>query len=126
MGIKQLLERLRGKDKYQAPEKRQYARLVYPSVRRPKFKVKDDEMEVVDISEKGIKFRKDKHQKIGDCVYGTTDLLSGKSIDISGKIVWERNENVGVLTTQIKESVIVDEIRTILREMGSSEPEDQT
>lgn len=125
MGIKQLLERLRGKDKYEAQEKRQYARLVYPSTKRPKFVVRDDEMEIIDISEKGIKFIKDKHSQIAECVHGTTKLLSGKSIDVAGKIIWERENEVGLLITQIKEAVIIEEIREVLRQMGSDDLDEE-
>jgi hypothetical protein len=125
MLIRKLLKRLRGKDKSKDTEKRAYARLVYPSMRRPKLKIKASEMDVIDISEKGVKFIKDKHQALSECVHGTTVLLSGKSIDIAGKIVWKRNNEVGLLIAQIKESVIIDEIRTVLREMGSRESDDE-
>ena len=123
MGIKKLLKRLRGKDKYEASEKRQYARLVYPSMKRPKLKIREDEMDVIDISEKGIKFRNDKQAIIAECVHGTTLLLCGKSIDIAGKIVWEHDSKVGLLITQIKESLIIEEIRAVLQEMVSKKSE---
>lgn len=125
MLIRKLLERLKGKDKYEHTEKREHARLVYPSLKRPKLKIKENELDVIDISEKGVKFVKDKQQTIGECVHGTTVLLSGKSVEIAGKIVWESDNEVGLLIAQIKESVIIDEIRTILKEMGSSESDDE-
>ena len=125
MLIQKLLERLKGKDKYEHTEKRAYARLVYPSLRRPKLKIKENELEVIDISEKGVKFIKGKHQTLSECVHGTTMLLSGKAIEIAGKIVWESDNQVGLLVAQIKESVIIDEIRTILKEMGASESDDE-
>jgi len=125
MLIRKLLERLRGKDKYEDTEKREHARLIYPSMRRPKLKIKADEMDVIDISEKGIKFIKDKQQTLSECVHGSTVLLSGKSIEVAGKIVWESDNEAGLLIAQIKESVIIDEIRTVLREMGSSESDDE-
>jgi len=125
MLIRKLLERLRGKDKYEETEKREHARLIYPSMRRPKLKIKADEMDVIDISEKGIKFIKGKQQTLSECVHGSTVLLSGKSIEVAGKIVWESDNEAGLLIAQIKESVIIDEIRTVLREMGSSESDDE-
>jgi len=125
MLIRKLLERLRGKDKYEETEKREHARLIYPSMRRPKLKIKADEMDVIDISEKGIKFIKGKQQTLSECVHGSTVLLSGKSIEVAGKIVWESDNEVGLLIAQIKESVIIDEIQTVLREMGSSESDDE-
>lgn len=125
MLIRKLLERLRGKDTYEDTEKRSHVRLVYPSLKRPKLRIKENELDVIDISEKGVKFIKDKQQTLSECVHGTTVLLSGKSIDIAGKIVWESDNEVGLLIAQIKESVIIDEIRTVLREMGPNESDDE-
>ena len=125
MLIRKLLERLRGKDTYEDTEKRACVRLVYPSMKRPKLKIKEDEMDVIDLSETGVKFIKDKQQTLSECVHGTTKLLSGKSIDIAGKIVWESDNEIGLLIAQIKESVIIDELQTILREMGADESNDE-
>ncbi|MFH1993792.1 MAG: PilZ domain-containing protein [Pseudomonadota bacterium] len=125
MLLKKLLERLPKKEKQVAEERRKFARLVYPPKKRPKFKVREQEMEVIDISEKGIKFLKDKRMKISECVHGTTELLSGNSLDITGKIVWEHNSEVGVLITKIPESVIVEEIRTILRDLGPGDSDQE-
>ena len=125
MLIRKLLERLRGKDTYEDTEKRASVRLVYPSMKRPKLKIKEDEMDVIDLSETGVKFIKDKQQPLSECVHGTTKLLSGKSIDIAGKIVWESDNEIGLLIAQINESVIIDEIQTILREMGADESNDE-
>lgn len=118
MLLKKLLERLPRKDKQIAEERRKFARLVYSSNKRPKLKVRGQEMEVIDISEKGLKILKGQQTKIGDCVHGTTELLSGKSLDITGKIVWEHGNEVGLLITKIPESIIVEEIRSILRDLG--------
>ncbi|MBL7181408.1 MAG: PilZ domain-containing protein [Desulfobacterales bacterium] len=125
MLLKKLLERLSKKEKQVAEERRKFARLVYPPKKRPKFKVREQEMEVIDISEKGIKFLKNKQAEISECVHGTTELLSGNSLDITGKIVWEHNSEVGVLITKIPESIIVEEIRTILRDLGPGDSDQE-
>ncbi|MFH1991069.1 MAG: PilZ domain-containing protein [Pseudomonadota bacterium] len=121
MVIKRLL-RLWSKEGYEAPEKREFVRLVYPSRQRPKFKVREYEMEVIDISEKGITFLKNKQTKISQCIYGTVVLLSGKSINITGKIAWQEENGVGLLAKRILPSIILQEIQALLRQKGSNEP----
>jgi len=114
MGINQLIEQLHEHQAYKAEDKREYVRLNYPSTRRPKLQVKGYEMDVIDISEKGIKILKSRQAKFNECVIGTIALLSGKLLDLAGKIVWERDSYVGLLTTRIPKSVIVGEILALV------------
>ena len=123
MVFKKLLKRWQGKDKYDGPEKRNFVRLVYPSSKRPTFKIKEHELEVIDISEEGLKLLNPMQKGFGEKVYGTIALLSGKSIDITGKIVWQAEGTFGLLTTRIPRSTIIEEIRTLLRIIGSSGPD---
>jgi hypothetical protein len=124
MRIKKLLERLHWKDKYIAHERRKFARLVYPPEDRPVFKIKGAHLQIVDISEEGVKFLNDKHAQISEHVHGTVELLSGKSLDITGRIIWEQDDAVGVHITRIPERIIIDEVRTLLRESGP-DPSDE-
>lgn len=121
MNLRKLLEQLQGKNKYPDKEKGKYVRLVYPVFRRPVFKVKEQEMQVIDISEKGIKISRDKQGKIPECVYGTSTLLSGRTIDIAGKIVWQTENEVGLLVARISQAVIAGEIRAVMRSFGSDD-----
>ncbi len=114
MGIDQLIEKLHEQKTQAAEDKREYVRLNYPAMRRPKLQVKGYEMDVIDISEKGIKILKNKQAKFNECVIGTIALLSGKLLDLAGKIVWERDSFVGLLTTRIPKSVIVGEILALV------------
>ncbi len=56
MDLKNLLARLQENDKHDGSEKRESARLAYPSSKRPTLKVKEHELKVFDISEGGLKF----------------------------------------------------------------------
>jgi hypothetical protein len=123
MVFKKLLKRWQGKDKYDGPEKRNFARLVYPSSKRPTFKIKEHELEVIEISEEGLKLLNPMQRGFGEKVYGTIALLSGESIDITGKIVWQAEGTFGLLTTRIPRSTIIEETRTLLRIIGSSGPD---
>jgi hypothetical protein len=114
MLVKRFVEQFYGEDEYNTVERRAFARLVYPSRNRPKFKVNKQELDVIDISEKGIKFQKDKQTEIDECVHGTVELLNGKSIDVTGIIVWESEDEVGLLITKIPKTVILEEKQALL------------
>lgn len=122
MVLKKLLKRWQGKDTYDGPEKRKFARLIYPSSKRPSFKIKKHKLEVVDISEEGLKLLNPTQRVFGEKVYGTITLLSGESMDISGQILWQADGAFGLLITRIPKTTIIEEIRHLLRTMGPGEP----
>ena len=115
MDYKKLLTRWQEKDTYGGSEKREFARLAYPSSQRPTLKVKEHELEVFDISEWGLKFLNYMQIKFGKKISGTVKLLSGKSIDINGKIVWQHNNKIGLIITPISETIIIDEIKILVQ-----------
>jgi hypothetical protein len=121
MIFKKLLNRWQGKEKYNGPEKRKFARLVYPSSKRPSFKIKKHALEVIDISEEGLKLLNPTQRAFGEKVYGTIALLSGETMNISGHIVWQAEGAFGLLTTPIAKPTIIEEIRILLRAIGASE-----
>ncbi len=116
MDYKKLLTRRQEKDTYDGFEKREFARLAYPSSQRPTLKVKEHELEVFDISEGGLKFLNYMQIKFGKKISGTVKFLSGKSIDINGKIVRQHNNEIGLLITPISEAILIEEIRTLIRD----------
>ena len=126
MLIKKLLEQWRGKDTYDGPEKRKFARLVYPPEKRPKLLVREYELEVIDISEGGMKLLNYMRRDFGRQIFGTVALLSGKSMEISGKIVWQYNNEFGLLIARIPRSIIIEEIRTLLQEKGPNKSTEES
>ena len=71
-------------------------------------------------SEGGMKLLNYMQRKLGRQIFGTVVLLSGKSMDISGKIEWQYNNEFGLLITRIPRSVIIEEIQTLLKEKGQN------
>jgi len=100
-------------------EKRKFIRLTYPPVRRPMLKVQEHELEVLNISEQGVKILNQKQTKLSKNVSGNVVFSSGKSIELIGKIAWQFENELGLFVTQIPRSVIVEEVRALLREMSS-------
>ena len=115
MALKKLLNRWQGENKYKGVEKRKSIRVVYPPNKRPRLKIRDHLLEVINISEKGMKVLNYKQQEFGKKVSGTVAFSNGESIDITGKIVWKHGKEIGLFTTPIPRSVIMEEVRNLLR-----------
>jgi len=96
-----------------AAGKREYARLVYPSSSRPTLKYAEHELEVVDISEKGLKLANHEQIDLGQLIHGTVKLLRGQSINVDGEIAWSLNNEVGLLMALIPSSIIAEERRVL-------------
>jgi hypothetical protein len=121
MDIKRLLERFQGKKQYDGSERRSFARLVYPPNKRPILKIRDNELEIINISEEGLKFLNFMQREFGEKISGTVIFSNGKSIDVIGKIIWEHGNEFGMLVVRIKRNIIIEEIRALLREEGKNE-----
>lgn len=118
MGIRELvlrLERLQGSDPYVGKDKRKFVRLLYPPLIRPMFKIGKFEVEVVDISERGIKLYNYMQHAFGPTIQGTIVFHSGISYEISGKVVWQVSKEIGLLSNRIPLFIIEEEIDYLLR-----------
>lgn len=86
------------KDKpYDGSEKRTYIRIAYKPENRPRLKIGEDDLDVVDISESGIRCVNNKKIKLDKRIRGTMTFLCGESVAIDGDIVWEKNGEFGLL-----------------------------
>jgi len=122
MSIKELmqrLEQLQGKDKYLGSERRKFVRLTYPPKKRPVLKVKNYELEVLDVSERGMRLLNYKQHKIDQNIRGTIVFLCGISIEVAGEIAWQYRNELGLFTTRIPRSIIEEEMYALLREKDS-------
>jgi hypothetical protein len=90
--------------KYEGPERRKSIRVTYPLDKRPVLKVGENEFEVADISEMGLRFFNDRKIEFQHRVCGTVKLLCGESVDVEGMIVRKKrvdiymNVNIPILT----------------------------
>jgi hypothetical protein len=121
MSIEELIERverLQKRDKYTGPERRKSYRLVYPPKKRPMLKYGNHELEIVDISERGMRLFNYNNHKIKPNIQGTIVFSSGLSIDVKGKIAWHYKNELGLFTNNIPRSIIEEEMYSLLREKG--------
>ena len=84
------------KKEYEGQEKRQHPRTVFESQDRPMLKIGLQEFEVIDISEKGVRFVNDKKVGSKGWVNGTIIFSDSRAIDIDGIIVRQESGNLGL------------------------------
>jgi len=109
------LERFQGKKQYVGQENRKYVRLFYPPQKRPVLKVENYKVEVVDISEKGMKLFNYMQHKFGPNIQGMVAFPSGISYEVNGKVVWQFKNEIGVLANRLPRFIIEEEVECLLR-----------
>ena len=105
-------------------EKRKYFRIEYPASIRPTLEIRKHEFEIVDISEKGVKFSAGKEIKFGRWVTGNVTFHDGQAIGIEGKIAWKRGESIGMFLTV--KSIPYPKILSEQRHLARFRPEDDS
>ena len=81
-------------EKYKGPERRTSLRATYKTDKRPVLKVGENEFEVADISEMGLRFFNDRKIEFRHWVRGTVKLLCGESIYVEGMIVRKKRVDI--------------------------------
>ena len=72
-------------------------------------------MEVVDISERGIKIFNYMQHKFGPNIQGMVVFPSRISYEVTGKVVWQFKNELGLLTSRIPSFIIKQEVEYLLR-----------
>ena len=94
-------------------QKRKHDRLVYPSTQRPFLKIENHELEIIDISEGGVKFLNDKELEFDRKIHGTTVLLSGETITVDGEVSRSLNREFSLVIDPISRSTISKERKIV-------------
>jgi hypothetical protein len=108
--------------KSERQEKRGYFRIEYPASIRPTLKIRKHEFEIVDISEKGVRFSADKEIKFGRWVTGNIAFYDGQTVGIEGRIAWKRGKSIGMFLTV--KSIPYQKILSEQRLLARFKPED--
>ena len=89
-------------------ERRTFFRLRYPQTERPKLIISENEFDVTDISEHGIKFY------LGSKINAMITFHDGESLSIEGKIIRIQNNEVAVYLSQgIPSDRIIEEQKNV-------------
>ena len=124
VAINEIIERLekyQGKDKHTGQENRQFIRLVYPPDKRPVLNIEKYKVEVVDISERGMRLFNYMQHQLSQNIEGVVLFQSGISIEIKGKIVWQYKNELGMIANNIPRFIIEEEAYNLLRHFQEKE-----
>jgi hypothetical protein len=102
------------KHEFKGVNSREFYRVDYPEKERPSLKIGEDELPVIDISEKGGKFLNNKGVKIdpGATVGGTITFHNGEAIAVEGEVLRAFNDQVVICFTKgIPFAIIINEQR---------------
>lgn len=81
---------------YRGVEKRRHPRTKFYVEERPRLRIGVQEFEIIDISEKGVRFVNDKKVGSQGWVNGTIVFPDARSIDIDGIVVRRESGNMGL------------------------------
>jgi len=79
------------------------------------LKVGNYKVEVVDISEGGMKLFNYMQHEFGPNIQGMIVFPSGASYEVNGEVVWQFKKEVGLLSERIPRFIIEEEIEYLLR-----------
>ena len=109
------LERYQGRDPYVGIERRKYLRVLYPPQKRPVLKIGKYKVEVVDISEGGLKIFNYMQHQLGPNLEGMILFPSGITYEVKGKVMWQFKTELGLLSDRIPLFIIEAEVEHLLR-----------
>jgi hypothetical protein len=101
--------------KFDGLDQRKYFRVKYPPNDRPILRVGTHSYEVLDISERGLKFASDQEAKFAEWVRGTLIFSDRESLVVEGRIIWKKEAQIGLkLATPISYIRILKEQRSLI------------
>jgi hypothetical protein len=101
--------------KFDGPDQRRYFRVKYPPNERPELQIGTHRFEVLDISERGLRFASDQEVKFAEWIRGTLIFSDRGSLVIEGRIIWKKEAKIGLkLVTPISYMRILKEQRTLV------------
>ena len=104
------------KQKYEGADRRKHFRLTYLKEGRPTLKVEKHNFEVLDISQRGLRFLNDKAIRLPKYVSGKLIFTDGESIDIEGLLKWEHDDYFGVYLKDLLSPAILQKEQRYVQE----------
>ena len=100
---------------YDGLEKRKYLRVKYLNVEKPKIKIGRHKFEVLDISQRGLRFTNNKEVILPEYVSGKLTLLHGESVTIEGSLLWEQDDDFGLYLKNLITSAIIQKEQAFIQ-----------
>lgn len=92
-------------------DNREYFRLIYLPEERPVLKIGKHEFKVLDISQGGLRFLKDKKIRLRDWTRAKLILSCGEQLNVAGRVEWEHGDEFGLLLRNPLPATIIEKER---------------
>lgn len=108
-------------------ERRKVYRVQYPPEARPKLTIRSREFEVINLSERGIRFQVQKQIQSAEWVRGKVTFHDGESLEVEGKIIWKKPDEIALslLIIPIPYERILKEQRYLINRFGKYPEEEE-
>jgi len=106
-----------GRKRYRGPDRRPSLRLAYPPEHRSVLATKSGELEVLDVSPKGLCLLNPEEIRFSGWFRGVLKFLCGDCVMVAGQVAWEKHGCVGVHLTvsDIPHTLILKEQHELAR-----------
>lgn len=102
--------------KYNGVERRKNLRITYLNIEKPRLKLNKHKFEVLDISQRGLKFTNDKEVILSEYINGKITFLCGESVIIEGSLIWEQDDDFGVYLKNLISSDMIQKETLFIQE----------
>ena len=99
---------------FEGTEKREYPRIKYLIIDKPKLKIGKRKYEVLDISQRGLRFLKDEKCLLPENISGKLTLLCGESFSVEGSLIWEQDDDFYVYLKNIIAPTVIQKEKCFL------------
>ncbi|MEW6671861.1 MAG: PilZ domain-containing protein [Thermodesulfobacteriota bacterium] len=101
---------------YEGSEKREYPRVSYPVADKPRLKIGKKKYEVIDISQRGLRFLKNEKGMLPQHVNGKLTLLCGESFSIEGSLIWEQDDDFALYLKNIIPETLIQKEKSYVQQ----------
>ena len=104
------------KKKCEGMERRKDFRISYLNVEKPRLKIEMHKFDILDISQRGLKFINDKEIILSEYISGKLIFLCGESVVIEGSLVWEQDDDFGLYLKNLIPSDMIQKETLFIQE----------
>lgn len=110
------MKNMKKKKNYEDTERREFQRITYSNIEGPRLKIGKHKFEVLDISQRGLRFLNDKEVIFSEYITGELTFLCGESVSIEGLVIWEQDDDFGLYLKNLMPSDAIQKEELYIRE----------
>jgi len=100
---------------YESTEKREYSRIKYLIIDKPKLKIGKRKYKVLDISQRGLRFLNNEKVILPEYIHGKLTLLCGESFLVEGSLIWEQDDEFALYLKNIIQPTVIQKEKSYVQ-----------